>query len=551
MRAVKTPKQLVSAYDKLGSLRAIARETGQSHRAVQTIYRQALAEGLITKLTRAGTKTREESKVPKLKTSDVTGRVNARTAKKVKRSGVTRYLFSSAQNNTKVWMPLWNNLQALAAHYSAEICVSRYTYNKQGLGAAGDKARVVKRKEATQGEDMWWDPVLAPYYRDERLALTKDLTWCGEMNIIPTAPNPLSGLENYVGMSSGIFPHAKIAMESVATGKHEATKFNYTTGTVTLRNYIQRKAGFKADFHHAYGALLVEIDEEGNWFARQINANSQGTICDLNLVVKDGLVSETKTLAISWGDIHVAQLEPSMRGLWAPGGMLSVLNPGAQFLHDVLDFKTRNHHDRDFHSRMRTYKMFGTVEEEVKEACAFIETCGDYFDGVTVVVASNHDDAATQWLRETDYRTDPPNARFFLESQLTKVISIEEGDSNFSLMEHYLGKYAICHPKKVRVLREDESYLVGDIECGMHGHRGINGARGTRKGLTKTGRKSTIGHSHSAGITDGVYQGGTCSKLDMGYNHGPGSWSHSQVVTYINGKRAIVTCRGEQWRVTA
>lgn len=34
----------------------------------------------------------------------------------------------------------------------------------------------------------------------------------------------------------------------------------------------------------------------------------------------------------------------------------------------------------------------------------------------------------------------------------------------------------------------------------------------------------------------------------MGYNKGPSSWSHSHVVTYPNGKRAVVTMRGTRWR---
>ena len=38
----------------------------------------------------------------------------------------------------------------------------------------------------------------------------------------------------------------------------EATKFNYSTGTVTQRNYIAKKEGLKAEFHHQYGALIVD-----------------------------------------------------------------------------------------------------------------------------------------------------------------------------------------------------------------------------------------------------------------------------------------------------
>jgi hypothetical protein len=105
----------------------------------------------------------------------------------------------------------------------------------------------------------------------------------------------------------------------------------------------------------------------------------------------------------------------------------------------------------------------------------------------------------------------------------------------------------------MQFLAEDESFVIcrdqhGGIECGMHGHNGPNGARGSRTNLAKMGRKSNIGHSHSAGITDGCYQAGVSADLDLGYNVGPSSWSHSHVVTYPSGKRAVVTLWNGRWK---
>jgi len=56
------------------------------------------------------------------------------------------------------------------------------------------------------------------------------------------------------------------------------------------------------------------------------------------------------------------------------------------------------------------------------------------------------------------------------------------------------------------------------------------------------------GHTHSTGIIDGVYTAGVHGKLDMDYNKGPSSWSHSHVITYPNGKRAIITIKDGKWR---
>ena len=105
----------------------------------------------------------------------------------------------------------------------------------------------------------------------------------------------------------------------------------------------------------------------------------------------------------------------------------------------------------------------------------------------------------------------------------------------------------------IQFLRRDESYVIcpeksGGIECAIHGHNGPDGARGSANSFARLGRKANIGHFHSAGIIDGVYVAGTSSQFNLGYNKGPSSWSHSHVVTYLNGKRAIVTMWDGKWR---
>jgi hypothetical protein len=82
-----------------------------------------------------------------------------------------------------------------------------------------------------------------PFLKDHAIQLAPGLIWCGEMNILPTATNPLSRLEDYNGRASNIIPHAVHALESIASLPDEATKFNYATGAITLRNYIQKRAG--------------------------------------------------------------------------------------------------------------------------------------------------------------------------------------------------------------------------------------------------------------------------------------------------------------------
>jgi hypothetical protein len=472
---------------------------------------------------------------------------------------IARYIFTCAQSNTKLHDWTWRNLVALAEHYGARIHVSRFTYKKEAYGSKAVKPG--KGATAADKADLWYDKRIEPFISDEGANVAPGLVWCGEMNILPTAIRPLSGMESYTGRKSGIFPHAKIAMESIASHKSEPTKFNYTTGAVTLRNYIAKKAGLKAEFHHGYGGLLVEVDSEGSWWCRQLNADSEGTIYDLDVRARRGHVTTGHRVeAVNWGDIHVSGEEtPSLTACFGKDGILDTLRPRFQFHHDVFDFRFSNHHDRKNPHRRFELHLSGKDSgvDELKNVARFImhDSWRDFCK--TVVVDSNHDNAMTRWLREADYREDPKNALLFLAAQLEVYQAIAAGDKKFHLVSWAVNRmapdYAATRGRTVKFLHQDESFVIcpdanGGIECGMHGHQGPNGAKGSAAAFSRMGRKSNIGHSHSACIHDGTYVAGVTGALDQGYNAGPSSWSHSHVVTYANGKRAILTVWDGKWR---
>lgn len=548
MGSPTTPEQFVEAYSELGSVKAVARRHGMSWWRTRKLYLQAVAEGLMDRQP-PGRKTRQQSKRPEPRFS---GRIYARQAVEwglPPRGEFRRYLFTCAQNNTHVHPELLRNLRVFAEHVGASIHVARFTYIKSGLGASGDKARWV-RKEDSIGKnvrELWWDAELEPYLLDDRVKVAPGLTFCGEINILPTAERPLSGLLNYTGRDSAIFPHVKVAMESVPSAKREAAKLCYTTGAVTVRNYIQRKAGLKGEFHHVFGALLVEVDSAGSWFCRQVNAENSGTFYDLDVKVEDGRVTTGHRVeAVCWGDVHVADLDPVAASLsWGEGGMLDHLRPRYQFFHDVLDFRSRSHHEtRDPH---RTYLKHVSRVEDVRRE---VERVSDFLKASarpwcrSVVVDSNHHNHLGRWLRDEDGRRDPVNAQFWLDcgSACYREISLGRLPNYLRVALDVVG----FEDRQVSVLEEDESFLVcpdhgGGVECGHHGHAGPNGARGNPRNMSRMGRKMNLGHLHSATVHDGVYVAGVCCRLDPYWTSGPSSWSHSQIVVYNNGKRCVVT----------
>ena len=450
---------------------------------------------------------------------------------------VKRYICTSVQNNTPLEANTWANLLALKKHYNAELLISPFRYIRP-----------------EKDENIVWDAKVLPYLQDNRLQLAPGLVFAAELNILPTAVLPLSALHSYTGTDSTIVPHPKHAMESVATGIDTGAKFLYTTGAVSEKNYIPMKAGFKAEFHHIYGGLIVEVDSDGNWWVRQLTADKNGNICDLNLEARIGDIHHTRIRGISWGDIHVEQIDPEVEDVsWGSNGMAQTLRPEFQIFHDLLDFKSRSHHSiRNPHQRFRDFTNDqDSVEDEVSKTLSWLKERAlesQSWSGECYIAPSNHDDALERWLREADYRFDEKNALFFLRLQHRLYRAIAGNDDNFQLLRWLYHEDHDALSLGVRFLNRNESLRIDDVELGAHGHLGVNGSRGSRSGFTKLGTKMTIGHSHSCGINAGVFQCGTTSKLRLSYNDGPSTWSHTHCLQYLNGKRTLITVRNGKWR---
>lgn len=477
----------------------------------------------------------------------IKGRIGTRPreVRRLPRRGcVKRYVLTSAQNNTHVHEAVWLNVLAMASHYGAEVMVGTLKYDRSSHN------RGAKRGSERYSKQEWWDPAVTEHIVDRQVQLAPGLVWCGELQVIPTARDPLSLLESYNGRESNILPHVQHAMTSVASLGDEATKFNYTTGTVTQRNYIQMKAGITAERYHGYGALLVEVLGDGSWFVRQLEAAADGSIRDFDLKAQDGEVSAGHPVeCVTWGDVHVRVIEPSVRALaWAPGGMLDCLRPRMQVLHDVIDFRSRNHHEAKDPLALFDKWQAGAecVATEVAESAYFMTDEASRPWCETFVAPSNHHEAFCRWLKEADWRRDPVNAHIYHEAWLWLL----DGETDV----YRRACQAAGIDPTVRFLETDESLVICKdvdgvgIEVGMHGHLGLNGARGNSRAFAKLGRKCSIGHMHSAGIYLGVWTAGTSSRLRIGYNRGPSSWSWSHVVHYPEGTRTMVTMWKGRWR---
>jgi len=497
------------------------------------------------------------------------GVTHARAAEKLplpKRGEIKRYMLTSLQNNTELHEPSWAAGINLAKYYDAEIMVGTFTYTPQSEGSE-KRGKERKNDMGFKIEDRWYDPRAVAYIRDDLVQLAPGLVWCGHYNTLPTAVDPLRGTESLNGRNSGIFPHPRIELRSIATMPGDGAKLNTTTGTIGLRNYLQKRAGILAEFYHSFGFLLVEVNSDGEWWYRHLNADSEGVIYDLEVYADaEGVWQNDQGVeALVFGDLHRATADDEvLEATFGVGGMCDVLSPRKRVFHDAFDMQARSHHNRrDPHVMYALYKNGeDSVAQEIVQLGEFFDEHPSYdVDGNMsddYLIDSNHDRHLDRWLKEADWRLDPPNARTILKLNLAYLDAIDEGvDDEFVALEFALkslGYASNVNFMNLRSKKPEKLSLVvcpangGGVELALHGDIGPNGARGNARSLSKLGRKNVIGHSHSIGIFGGTYQVGCTANLRQGYNIGPSSWSHAHCVIYPNGKRQLLVFWNGKWR---
>jgi len=340
----------------------------------------------------------------------------------------------------------------------------------------------------------------------------------------------------------------------------EAAKLNFSTGTIGQLNYIQKRAGIIAEQRHSYGAVLVEVNSSGSWWVRQLHIDEDDAICDIGpdgtvggIRAQGGEVLEEDIVeAINWGDAHASEMDMWVRELgWGKGGMLDQLRPRYQFMNDLFSMRSRGHWDmKKFHTMYKKHlEGEESVEDEIQITADFLtEADRDFCE--TIVVPSNHDLHLERWLQEADFRLDHTNAKYFCFLQYNLLDQIDHGNRSFNVLEFALGNQGAA---RARYLDIDESFVIchdtpkGGIECGLHGHNGSNGARGSTQGLTKLGRGINKGHDHTAAIRLNVYSAGACAAT-FPYMNGPHSHSITHTATFKNGTRQQLTMWDAKFR---
>jgi hypothetical protein len=476
----------------------------------------------------------------------------------IKDSRNRNFIFTGAQNDALLHEEFWVNLQAYAAYIDAEIIVGPWTYETQWWSENDPQARE-------------YAPELAEHLCFGQMKIGDNFVFCGEMNTLPTASQPISDLVTYSRGRWAVFPHAKRQLKSVpSTDPTIQAHQVMTSGACTRPKIIPRKAGVKSIFHQIIGATVVQFDEDGDIFCRQITANDDdGSFYDLDAYVANAEVTVGhRVKAVTMPDIHVRKIDQTncmaifgwdMRGGKAQlrNSLVDVLDPENIILHDIFDNEARNHHH--IHDNAHSYEMAIRGRDSVENE---VEGVGDFLSLLArenrkaIIAEGNHDLALEKYAREGRYRMDGTNVRYGLKLEDAYLNYVEQRSyaldndmplPRFSLLEHAVRLKRPELGGLVEWCVDGYSYLIDGIEVGNHGFRGANGARGTVNGFAKAGRKMSIGDKHSPEIMEGVYVSGVMN-LRHGYNKGLSGWAVTVTIQYPDGKRSLLTMQKGKWR---
>lgn len=462
----------------------------------------------------------------------------------------------TSKTNSKTLVITWAQ-NATPAHKGFTVALRAYckANNADLLVIPGRYQNATSRWTASQENEQWWDKELTPYLHNQRTSLNKNLMLLADINAQPTATTPLSGFESITHGESGILGHPKLQMTVIPTPHQRFPKILTTTGACTVENYSNSKAGKKGEFHHVIGAVVIDLDHGGRFHLRHINARRDGAFCDLDMAYyPDGSVKKAGPYqGLVFGDAHPAFADPKVvDATFGPSGLVSRLNPRTLVVHDLLDSYAVNPHHigNPFIAHAKRKAGNDDIRREVEATLTWLKEKAA--GRPVVIVPSNHDDMLSRWIKRADWKEEGVNKEFYLETALMMLRGTKmtkTGTMTPDPFAYWVEQAKIRDLRfDVRALNRNESFMIGDIECGLHGHEGPNGARGSLKNLSKLGVKVISGHSHTPGIEAGHYKAGTMTFLNLEYTGPVSSWLNAHVAITPMNKRVIFICvDGEFW----
>lgn len=369
----------------------------------------------------------------------------------------------------------------------------------------------------------------------ETLSLNSNLK-LKDMKILAQQINPMTGMTNKLGRdSSYIMPSPKIRYISVANTSKYPRAF-MTTGCLTKPNYkLHTAQGRKAEQQHQYGFIYVNIEDNNKFLAQQIEATKRGDFHYYTEKYHSGKLTHEQPEALVLGDWHTGDTDPKIRTRTIE--MIHRMKPKRVVFHDLFNGHSVNPHEQgDLIQELKNQQRKRlSLQKELKEVLREINFFAKTFPEITFVVAeSNHDIFLERYVRSKGFINDPDNF-LFICSMIPSILQAKQPTLEIGLA--LTGKL----PSNFVFVKEDVEYRVRGVELAYHGHRGINGSRGSSSSFDRYNLKMITGHTHTPALYENGMCVGTSTRLKLDYTKGASSWMHCHGILYSSGKYALIT----------
>ena len=356
-----------------------------------------------------------------------------------------------------------------------------------------------------------------------------------DTKILPQQIKPFTGMSSKLSRDySYILPSPKIRYLSLAnTSKYPRALMS--TGSLTHGNYKEHTAhGRKAKAQHQYGFVFVEIENKKIYHAHQIEATKKGDFHYMTTKYHSGKISYSQPEALVLGDWHTGDTCRKVRKKTI--AMLHDLRPKRVVFHDLFNGHSINHHERgNLLSELRSRKeKRHDLEDELRMVLKEVQFFAKTFPNVEFLVSeSNHDLFLERYIQEKRFMEDTEN--FLLVCRMIPDL-LNDG----TVLEVALSQVGEL-PSNFTFLKEDQTYRVRGVGLDYHGHRGINGSRGSSASFDRHNLRLISGHEHTPKLYANGMTVGTSTKLKLGYTKGAGSWMNCHGILYANGKYGLIT----------
>jgi len=347
------------------------------------------------------------------------------------------------------------------------------------------------------------------------------------------------------GGNSIIIPSTKQKLQPVAIGQAgNYPRLMMASGCITKPNYnTSNDRGFLANEEHELGFCVIDVLDDKLYLPRLVQAQENGTFIDLGVKYVPGKDPEKiKAHVLILGDAHCSELDILTDK--ANDEMIYEFDPAFIHIHDVFNARCINIHEADDEITKidKSERGLDSLEEELILTGNYLAKKAKLASrGQVVVNYSNHDDMLYRWLSQGHYKKDNgKNLRI-----AHKIIgAFRKGDSILETALKVVGKT----PNNVRFLKLGEDAIYWGYQCGMHGHKGKNGGRGSLKTLMEDG-KIVMGHVHQLEVNQGSASVGTSSIIPLEYQLGQLSTSMAgNVVIYPEGLMQALPIIKGRWR---